>query len=161
MQKSDENIFCMYLLSFPPPKPSIHFKFFIHFKLRKWKELSKMPDFSNGTLHCITWRQRLAPRAICLLHKDRLLGLVEVTRVQLGSWSVGMLSGQETHGAAPSSFLGYVCPAIIVLMFYLVEFYKRDPRCGEIWMQCGCKRTRYRVSMEAVLLDNENSPYTL
>lgn len=83
----------------------------------------------------------MAPRAICLLHKDRLVGLVLVMREQLCSWSVGMLSGQETRAADPFRLLGYVCP-FAVLMFYLVEFYKRDSRCEEIKMQCGCKRTK-------------------
>lgn len=43
-----------------------------------------------------------------------------------------MLSGQEINADDPFNLLGYVYPAIIVLMFYLVEFYERDPRCEEI-----------------------------
>lgn len=72
-----------------------------------------------------------------------------------------MLSGQETHAADPFSLSGYACPAITVLMLYLVEFYKRDPGVKKYKCSMGARGPRCRVSMETELLDNENNPYIL
>lgn len=52
-----------------------------------------------------------------------------------------MLSGQETHAADPFSLSGYACPAITVLMLYLVEFYKRDPGVKKYKCSVGASRT--------------------
>lgn len=53
-----------------------------------------------------------------------------------------MLSGQETHAADPFSLSGYACPAITVLMLYLVEFYKRDPGVKKYKCSVGASRTK-------------------
>lgn len=71
-----------------------------------------------------------------------------------------MLTGQQTRTAAPFSLLGYVCPAITAFMLYLVDFYKKDPRCEVIYMQYGWQGDQNAgVSMGAKLLDNRNNPY--
>lgn len=41
--------------------------------------------FLQWSLDCIAWRGCVALRPVCFLHKDRLIGLVEVMREKLGS----------------------------------------------------------------------------
>lgn len=150
----------MFLLALPLPAPN---KFWIHYlisvKFSKWKEVSKIPDFFNGSLNCIDWRPCVAPRDICLLHKNRLIGLGgSHERAARQPVSVWVLTVPQTRTADPFSLLGYVCPAVTVFLFYLLDFHKKHPGCEVIYMQYGWQGDQDAgVSVGAELLDNGNN----